>query len=276
MRGRATPLPSAQAVSDRDGRPTLLPLVRAFVIVIVNGAAVAAVAVVVSAVVMVVVMVDPLSAVTSDVDEFEFVRLDREMRVHQHQQQRLRTHPVSVGLDGGWPKRALHSALLPTPVSGGGVWLQHAHSGAVPSENDHGVYGREETRMDAARGGRIAIANAMPPHMNTQLVTRITSLVMRREGVFRLVSAKLRLCSGFGLFVFFFFCDWFCYHHLSAFLFIYFLLALRDEVHTETRILSQQTRRSRRTRRSLLRVISVVVSDFQISSFCSSLRLFIL
>lgn len=38
-----------------------------------------------------------------DVDEFEFVRLDREMRVHQHQQQqqRLRTHPVSVGLDGG-------------------------------------------------------------------------------------------------------------------------------------------------------------------------------
>lgn len=38
-----------------------------------------------------------------DVDEFEFVRLDREMRVHQHQQQqqRLRTHPVSGGLDGG-------------------------------------------------------------------------------------------------------------------------------------------------------------------------------
>lgn len=60
MRGRATPLPSAQAVSDRDGRPILLPLVRAFVIVIVNGAAVAALvsAVVVSAVVMVVVMVE--------------------------------------------------------------------------------------------------------------------------------------------------------------------------------------------------------------------------
>lgn len=45
-----------------------------------------------------------------DVDVDEFVRLDREMRVHQHQQQqqqqqRLRTHPVSVGLDGGWPGR---------------------------------------------------------------------------------------------------------------------------------------------------------------------------
>lgn len=119
---------------------------------------------------------------TSDVDEFEFearVRAHQQHQQHQ-QQQRLRTHPVGVsaGSTAGSPD-AMHSALLPTPVSGGGVRLQHPGAGLpLPSMAMHeGGYGREDEYRDrereemggGVRGGRIAMPPPHP-HMNTQLV----------------------------------------------------------------------------------------------------------
>lgn len=118
---------------------------------------------------------------TSDVDEFEFEARVRAQHHHQHQQQqRLRTLPVGVstGSTAGSPD-AMHSALLPTPVSGGGVRLQHPGAGLpLPSMAMHEVgYGREDEYRDrereemggGVRGGRIAMPPPHP-HMNTQLV----------------------------------------------------------------------------------------------------------
>ena len=102
---------------------------------------------------------------------------ERELRVLQpHLRTHPHPHPVKVGMGStaGSPD-AVHSALLPTPISGGGVRLHHAHStsevvyGRV--EDEYRDREREELVGMSARGGRIMLAPPMQhQHPNAQLV----------------------------------------------------------------------------------------------------------